>query len=213
MKILLVVNLVIFISYFAEALVCHKCDNPSGTTCLIYTNETCRPKIDRCFVTIMAQIIGQNISYQSSRGCAKYFGSCVETSTMTMGIDKKMIRHSKCCTEDHCNKEPIPIILPVSDVVNANLATPAVNSTDIKGNGLECPACMEKGNTCTSTGTVKCEGTQDKCFEFYGGLSFGPPLQYWTMKGCTNEIVCETCTRFYKTSFFLKGYNLTCSKN
>ncbi|XP_073458057.1 uncharacterized protein [Aquarana catesbeiana] len=85
---------------------------------------------------------------------------------------------------------------------------------DTKVNGLKCPACIKKGSACTSTETAICLGSQDRCFEFSGGVFNGTAYEDWAFKGCTTGNVCESCTRQYKKPLPLRrDYKLFCPNN
>ncbi|XP_073458056.1 phospholipase A2 inhibitor and Ly6/PLAUR domain-containing protein-like isoform X1 [Aquarana catesbeiana] len=198
MKTLPILILVLWISVATEALVCQKCENFQGNICTNYINETCPQGVTRCYVNIMMEKMGEKIYYQSTRGCTKYIGSCINNFTMVVGTGvKMMVSTSYCCTGDLCNKRPID--LP---------------PLDTKVNGLKCPACIKKGSACTSTETAICLGSQDRCFEFSGGVFNGTAYEDWAFKGCTTGNVCESCTRQYKKPLPLRrDYKLFCPNN
>ncbi|KAM5131988.1 phospholipase A2 inhibitor and Ly6/PLAUR domain-containing protein-like [Mantella aurantiaca] len=194
MKTLLSLTLVASVLVNTGALICQKCVNYHGLTCDSYINETCSPKVNSCFVSIMMEKMGRVTYYQTSRGCATYIGTCRNTYNMTVGTDKELVSTTHCCNGDYCNKEPITF-----------------TRKDQKQNGLECPACIEKGKTCEPK-TTRCQGTQNHCFEFSGGIYNGTAFEHWTCKGCATENVCVSCTQQYKKPLPVQpDYKLSCS--
>ncbi|XP_040183303.1 phospholipase A2 inhibitor and Ly6/PLAUR domain-containing protein-like isoform X2 [Rana temporaria] len=88
-----------------------------------------------------------------------------------------------------------------------------VTPKDLKENGVECPACNEKEKQCKSE-IYKCTGTQDRCFEFYGGLYNGEGYDDWTFKGCTTKQVCDYLESHdgYEVHYTRKDSKIKCTK-
>ncbi|XP_040183301.1 phospholipase A2 inhibitor and Ly6/PLAUR domain-containing protein-like isoform X1 [Rana temporaria] len=196
MKTLPSLILVIFISVTTEALICHFCEDLSGPNCKATKSETCPKDVKKCYTNLMMEKFGPLTVYQSTRGCQKGKDLCAGTFSMSSG---KTEVHSitKCCEGDHCNTDQLEIVTP----------------KDLKENGVECPACNEKEKQCKSE-IYKCTGTQDRCFEFYGGLYNGEGYDDWTFKGCTTKQVCDYLESHdgYEVHYTRKDSKIKCTK-
>ncbi|XP_044130879.1 phospholipase A2 inhibitor and Ly6/PLAUR domain-containing protein-like [Bufo gargarizans] len=175
-----------------SCLVCQTCKNYTGDACTEPTTKTCDPSVTRCLTTLTVMQIGEKLYPMVEKSCATSPQLCELAYNMSSGIELYSV--SKCCQGDLCNKGSIKL--------------PPINSTE---NRVQCPACYAKAKTCTPTGTIKCRGSQTKCFNFSGGIYNGTQFEDWAFQGCTTENICEYPAPTYPENYLQEGYKLTCS--
>ncbi|XP_073341551.1 uncharacterized protein [Pagrus major] len=146
----------------AQTLKCYECVPGSAGTCTD-TQKECPSAGFQCgAMSVTSYAGGAKVVDMHTKSCALP-DQCIEGS-LNFGIAKTVIA-TKCCNSELCNTKP------------------ATEPGKSNPNGMKCFFC--NGNTCT--GTLNCEGTEDRCISAtvaVGGQSS-------TLKGCASKLMCS----------------------
>ncbi|XP_077113416.1 phospholipase A2 inhibitor NAI-like [Ranitomeya variabilis] len=181
------------------SLLCEKCENYHGKTCVNTTTEICDPSVTSCRTTVMFEHIGNEKFYQIWKSCANAPSLCNLTFNMTVGIDVYSL--TKCCEGDLCNKGSLPLL--------------PTNYKE-KRNGVECPYCYANGvgvKSCTPSDTMKCRGPQTRCFSFVGKICNSTLPEDWAYRGCATKNICIQQIPPFPETVFHDGYKITCTRS
>ncbi|KAL7859158.1 hypothetical protein SRHO_G00143050 [Serrasalmus rhombeus] len=157
MKLQVTLSLICVLLPKALTLTCNKCVPDLSGTCTD-SQVACT---DRCGSgTVLLNVVGVERTMRT-KDCAAA-AECVSGS-LNLGA-MKMTMNMQCCTSDRCNSQT-PAALPFGS-----------------SNGKKCYMCID--NDCS--GTVSCEGDQDRCISATATAS-GVQV---AMKGCVSRNLC-----------------------